>query len=92
MRTLLFILTKLLIQQAVLCTPDPRKVQVAKILALLTSDQEVLVSNPARGWNSAHDCMALYCTEPFIIILPSSRCDLNNVEKDEGTPNHYQAK
>ena len=31
--------------------------------------------------NSAHDCTALHCTEPFIIILSSSRYDLN-VEMD----------
>ena len=30
----------------------------------------------------AHDCSALHCTEPFIIILPSSQYDLNNVERD----------
>ena len=29
-----------------------------------------------------HDCMALHCTEPFIILLPSSPYDLNNVERD----------
>ena len=39
--------------------------------------------------NSAHDCMALHDTEPFIIILPLSLNDLNNVEKDKKTPNHY---
>ena len=32
--------------------------------------------------NSAHGCMALLCTEPFIITLKSSRYDLNNVERD----------
>ena len=26
--------------------------------------------------------MMLYCTEPFIIILPLSQYDLNNVERD----------
>ena len=26
--------------------------------------------------------MALHCTEPFVIICPSSRYDLNNVERD----------
>ena len=26
--------------------------------------------------------MALHCTQPFIIILPLSRYDLNNVERD----------
>ena len=33
--------------------------------------------------NSAHDYMALYCTEPFIIIITSTRYDLNNVERNE---------
>ena len=32
--------------------------------------------------NSAYDCIALHCTEPFIITLPSSQYDLNNVERD----------
>ena len=33
--------------------------------------------------NSTHDyCTVLPCIEPFIIILPWSRYDLNNVEKD----------
>ena len=32
--------------------------------------------------NSAYDCMALHCTEPFIIILPSTQYGLNNVEWD----------
>ena len=30
-------------------------------------------------WNSSHDCLVLHCREPFIIILPSSQYDLNNV-------------
>ena len=33
-------------------------------------------------WNSAHNCMAFHCAEIFIIILPSSRYELNNVERD----------
>ena len=33
-------------------------------------------------WNSAYDCTALHCTEPFIIIFPLSRYDLNIVKKD----------
>ena len=33
-------------------------------------------------WNSSDDFMTLHCTEPFIITLPSSRYDLNNVERD----------
>ena len=32
--------------------------------------------------NSAHDCMALHYTEPFIIILPLSQYDLSNLERD----------
>ena len=32
--------------------------------------------------NSAHDCTALLCTEPYIITLPSLQCDLYNVERD----------
>ena len=32
--------------------------------------------------NSSHDCIACGCTEPFIIILPSSQYDLSNVERD----------
>ena len=34
------------------------------------------------GQYSAHDFMGLHCTEPFIIILPLSQYDLNNVERD----------
>ena len=34
------------------------------------------------SWNSAHDSTALHCTEPFIIILPSSPYDLDNIERD----------
>ena len=30
--------------------------------------------------NSSHGCTAFQCTETFIIILPLSRYDLNNVE------------
>ena len=32
--------------------------------------------------NSAYDCTTLHLTEPFIIILSSSRYYLNNVERD----------
>ena len=32
--------------------------------------------------NSAHESKALRCTEPFIIVIPSSRYVLNNVERD----------
>ena len=36
-----------------------------------------------RG-NSIHDCMALHCTEPFIMILPSSQYNLStcNIERN----------
>ena len=61
-----------------------RNVHIAKWLllpTLPTSDIEVPDSNLARDRISAHDCMALHCTEHFIIILPSTRYD-NNVERD----------
>ena len=32
--------------------------------------------------HSVHDCTALHCKEPFIIILPLSGYDLNNVKRD----------
>ena len=32
--------------------------------------------------NSAQDCTALHCTEPFIITLALSQYDLNDVERD----------
>ena len=32
--------------------------------------------------NSVHNCMMLHCIKPFIITLPLSRYDLNNVERD----------
>ena len=32
--------------------------------------------------NLAHDCIELHSTDPFNIILPLSRYDLNNVERD----------
>ena len=32
--------------------------------------------------NSAHNCMAVHYTEPFVIIPTSSQYDLNNVERD----------
>ena len=32
--------------------------------------------------NSSRDCTMLHYTQPFIIILPFSRYDLNNVERD----------
>ena len=35
-----------------------------------------------RGWNSARDCTALHCAEPFIITFPLPRQDLKNVERD----------
>ena len=33
--------------------------------------------------NSACDRLVRSCIEPFIITLPSSLCDLNNVERDK---------
>ena len=33
--------------------------------------------------NSASDCMVLHCTEPFSIILRSSRYDLNKYSADD---------
>ena len=33
-------------------------------------------------WRSVHDCTALYCTEPFISILPCLDMTFNNVEMD----------
>ena len=40
------------------------------------------------------DCMALYCTEPFITTLPSAQYDLNNVGRDvkDQTINVHQMK
>ena len=32
--------------------------------------------------NSAHDCIVLHCTEPFLIIRPLSCYGLNDVERD----------
>ena len=32
--------------------------------------------------NSAYDCTAFYCKEPFIITLPSPLYDLDNVERN----------
>ena len=51
------------------------------MLALPTSDYEVLGSNSVEA-DSACDCIVLHCTEPFIITLPKSQYDLNNVERD----------
>ena len=45
-------------------------------------------------WNSSHDCLVLCCTEHFIIIIRSSRYDLNNVERDvktKSSSSHIQA-
>ena len=50
-------------------------------LALLTSDQEILGSNPS-GENFAPDCVAFPCTEPFFITLLSSQYHLSDVERD----------
>ena len=52
---------------------------------LLFALSSLLVSIPHLEshwrWNSAHDCTAFHCTEPFINILPLSPYDLNNVER-----------
>ena len=40
----------------------------------LGPDREVL--------DSAHDCTVLLCREPFIVTVPFSQYDLNNVERD----------
>ena len=48
---------------------------------LPTSDYKVLGSNSVEA-DSARDCNVLHCTEPFIITLPKSQYDLNNVERD----------
>ena len=48
-------------------------------LTLSTSDHEVPgVNSAGAGQNSTHDCTALHCIEPFIIIFPSSRYILNS--------------
>ena len=39
--------------------------------------------------NSAHDCMVLHCTEHFIVTLPSSRYDLNDIEGDVKLHRHH---
>ena len=54
---------------------------MAEWLELPTSDHKVLGSNPGKR-NSAHDSTVLHCTEAIIIILPTFRYALNNVERD----------
>ena len=54
---------------------------MVKWLVLSSLDQEAPSLNPAGG-RSQLDCMVLCCTEPFIIILPLSLYDLNNIERD----------
>ena len=56
-----------------------RRVRVVKSLAFLTSGHEFPGSLEE---NSGHYCSALGYIEPFINILPSSRYDLNNVERN----------
>ena len=53
-----------------------------KWLALSTLDHKVPRLNPAAGRILAYDCMALHSTKPFIITLPPSQYDTNNVESD----------
>ena len=50
-------------------------------LALPTVEHGILGLNPTGGGIQlmAHDCTVLHCTEPFIITLPLSQCNLNNV-------------
>ena len=42
--------------------------------------------------NSAHDCTVLHCTEPFIVIFPSSRYNLDEIKRDVKAPKyrHFQ--
>ena len=55
---------------------------MAKWLALLNFGSQGQGFKSSWRQNSAHDCVALYCTEFFIIILPFSQYDLSNVERD----------
>ena len=57
------------------------RVRVAERLTLPTSNHEVPGSNSAGGGIPLMTT-APHCTEPSIAILPSSRYDLNNVERD----------
>ena len=54
---------------------------MAEWLACPTMDHKVLGSDRDGGGKSAHDSMVLLCTEPFIITLPSSGYDLNDVKR-----------
>ena len=31
------------------------------------------------GWNSAHDCMKLHCTELFLVIIPAAYLKMSSV-------------
>ena len=55
-----------------------RSVGLAEWLGLPILDHEVT----GLRLISAQDCTVFICTEPFIITLPSSQYDLNNVERD----------
>ena len=52
--------------------------EIRKISILFGLEKSALTSavNPLKV-EFTHDCMVLYCTEPFIIILLSSQYDLN---------------
>ena len=52
---------------------------MAEWLALSTLDHEVLGLHEV---DFSSDCIVFHRIEPFIITLPSSRYDINNVERD----------
>ena len=54
---------------------------VAQWVKLWPTDLAVLSSSPARGENFSPET-EFHCTQPFIIIHPSSWYDWNTVEKD----------
>ena len=53
---------------------------MADLLALPTLDHDVLGLNPVGG-RILLLSVALHCTEPFVISIPLSLYDLNNVER-----------
>ena len=55
---------------------------MAKWLALSTLDYEVPGSNPIGNGIQPMTVKAFHCTEPFIMILPLSQYDPDNVERD----------
>ena len=56
-------------------------VQVAEWFALPTSEHKVPGLHPARSGTQLVS-KKLHCTKLFIITLPSSQYDLNNVERE----------